>query len=128
MESKKILIVDDEDVTLALLNRRLSAAGYEIIEAKSGEEATNKAQKHLPDLILMDIILPDIDGAETVQEIHANPPTKDIKVIFLSGIADQRDHEEVSSVKIGNQYYDIVSKPFDFEKLLNKIKKIISED
>lgn len=130
MESKKILVVDDEEVTLTLLRKNLSGHGFDIIEAATGEDAVKKARKHNPDLILMDIMLPDFDGAEAIKKIHEMPSTKDTKVMFLSSIASKNDAEieETSKIKVGDEHYEIFAKPINFEELLQKIEKVLSEE
>ena len=129
MGSKKILVVDDEEGTLTLMNKKLSEYGFEIIEAKTGEEAVKKARKHNPDLILMDLMLPDFDGAETVKKIHEMPPTKDTKVVFLSSIASKGDDEikGAAKIKVGDEHYEIFAKPVDFEELIQEIEKNLNE-
>ena len=129
MKPRKILIVDDEEVTLTLLSRILSEHGFEIIEAKTGEAAVKKAQKHNPNLILMDLMLPDFDVADAIKKIHESPSTKDIKVMFLSSIAYQGDSEieKISKIKVGNNYHDIIAKPIDLKELLQGIEKNINE-
>ena len=129
MKPRKILIVDDEEVTLTLLSKILSEHGFEIIEAKTGEDAVKKAQKHNPNLILMDLMLPDFDGADAIKKIHESPSTKDIKVMFLSSIAYQGDSEieKISKIKVGNNYHDIIAKPINLKELLQGIEKNINE-
>jgi len=122
MSSEKILIVDDEESVLKLLERRLSSEGYSIIKAETGREAINKSKSYMPHIIIMDIILPDINGAEAVKEIKNDAVTKDIPVLFLSGIITQ-DPNEKPSVKVGEEVYDAVSKPIDFDELLVEIRK-----
>ena len=122
MSSEKILIVDDEESVLKLLERRLSSEGYHVIKAETGREAVNKTKTFMPHLIIMDIILPDINGAEAVQLIKSDAQTREIPVLFLSGII-QQDPEEKPTVKVGEESYEAVSKPIDFDELLSEIRK-----
>lgn len=127
MESpKKILIVDDEEGTLTILNRILSGAGYKVIEARRGKDAISLAEKHLPSLILMDIVLPDINGAEAIQTIHSRPSTKDIKVLFLSSIAKKQEEDEKLKIKAGDKYYPVLAKPFSPADLVSQIRETMS--
>ena len=122
MESKCILIVDDDDITLKLVENRLTEEGFTVIQTKTSQEAVKTATEKHPDLILMDILLPDLDGPETVKMLKSTPATQDIPVIFLSGIAEaSSDGESIPTIKIGNHFLPAVSKPIDFEKLLYAI-------
>ncbi|HNV23616.1 MAG TPA: response regulator, partial [Candidatus Omnitrophota bacterium] len=84
--SKKILLVDDEKEIVQLLDKKLSQEGFEVIKLSSGKEAVDKTKKYLPDLVLMDIMMPDIDGAEAVKLLQKDTLTRNIPVLFLSGI------------------------------------------
>ena len=93
MSNKTILTVDDEERVLQLINDILSTKGYDVLTAASGKEAIRKSKKSLPDLIVMDIMMPDIDGAEAVKLLKEDPATKDIPILFLSGIIMKEDRE-----------------------------------
>jgi len=126
MPAKKILVVDDEETTLTLVTNMLTEQGYEVDQAKAGEQAIEKAEQFFPDLILMDIVLPDMNGAEAVQTIHENPKTKDIKIIFFSGILDRKESDpDLHRIKAGNIYYDVLPKPINRNELLNKISRAL---
>ena len=122
---KKILVADDEIETLQLLERKLSAAGYEVVKAISGQEAITRIKKFLPNLILMDIVLPDIDGSEVIKTIKDDPLTQHIPVIFLSGIVTRGDDHAKLEVKVGSRLYPAIPKPFQIEQLLSEIRKIL---
>lgn len=128
MESKKILVVDDEDVTLALLERILSEAGYEVMAVNNGQSSIKKSKSFLPDLILMDILLPDIDGAEAAKRIQEDPLTKNIEILFISSIAtlESEDSTTPPQIKVGDTYYDALPKPIDAPELLSKIRKLLN--
>ncbi len=119
--SKKILIVDDDDEILELCRKKMVDAGYQAITADRGEDAVTKAKNSAPDLILMDIILPDIDGSEVVQRLKKEERTHNIPVIFLSGILAPGDCPS-DGIKVGGDYYEVLTKPIQFSELLEHIK------
>ncbi len=80
---KKVLIVDDEPDVLEVLGRRLTQAGYQVIKAQNGEDGILKAKKELPNLIILDIIMPDMDGGSVANKLKEDKTTKDIPIIFL---------------------------------------------
>ena len=118
----RILIVDDEQDMLSLLEARLTNAGYLVETANNGETALRLVKSMKPDLILLDIMLPGIDGGEVHRILKSNPETKDIAVIFLSGLYTKND-EAKAGQSVG---YDSIAKPYESAELLEKIKKIIS--
>ena len=128
MNNKKFLIVDDEKTTLTLINRILTEAGYETFQALTGHEALKLAQSKKPDLIIMDIVLPDIDGAEAVRMIHEDPDLQKIKVLFLSGIVTQgSDLKEDPAINVKNRYYPAIGKPIKAESFLSRIRKLLAQ-
>ena len=126
MASIKILVVDDDESILVLLEKRLQTDGYQIIKAATGKEAVSKAQLFSPHLIIMDIMLPDVDGPEAFKRIRAHPGTCHIPVVFLSGIVEETG-DTPPTVTIDNETYTAVSKPIDFALLSNAIHKNILE-
>jgi two-component system, OmpR family, alkaline phosphatase synthesis response regulator PhoP len=128
MATKKILIVDDEETSRKIIKKTLSSEGHELREAKSSQEALTQAKELLPDLILMDILLPDRDGAETVQLIKEYPWARNIKVIFISSLIEKLDEavtETKSSLKVGNYFYTAFAKPFRIQELLKEVREIL---
>jgi len=109
MENKpnSILVVDDETPNIALLWRLLSA-DYTIYAAKDGQTAINMAKQHQPDLILLDIVLPDINGYDVFSQLKKFPETTFIPVIFITGLSDSGDEEK--GLDMGAA--DYISKPF----------------
>lgn len=83
-----ILCVDDNPANLQLLDRTLFEEGYIVLIAKSGKQALEIAQEKLPDLILLDIAMPDLDGFEVLQELRAIPETSEIPVVFVTALTD----------------------------------------
>lgn len=116
--SKKILIVDDEKDIRDLLEFNLEAEGYTIIKAKDGDEALTKADKEQPDLILLDIMLPEKDGWEVLRELRKQSNTAQLPVIFLT--AKDNEIDEIVGLELGAD--DYVVKPIAIRKLLARIK------
>ncbi len=125
MDARKILIVDDDRVILELLEKKLSASGYQVVRAATGAEALQKAREARPSLILMDIMLPDIDGPEVVSMLKKDSDTETIPVIFLSGIVSRDDSKKKIQVTVAGFSYDAIPKPFDFDELLKEIRKVL---
>jgi len=123
MINKKILIVDDEEEVLSLLYKRLSAEGYQVIKAMTGQDAIERTKTYMPNLILMDIVLPDLEGSEVVQMLKEDPKTEDIPVVFLSGILTRDDRQTKLEVNVGGRLFDAISKPFNYEELMSAVKR-----
>ena len=113
-----VLIVDDTIYNIQLLSLMLNKQGYRVEKATSGTEALESANQLLPDIILLDIRMPDIDGYEVCRRLKANPVTKDIPVIFISSIEESTDKVEAFSV--GG--VDYISKPFQLIEVLARIE------
>jgi two-component system cell cycle response regulator DivK len=119
----KILLVEDNEMNRDMLLRRLQREGYEVIAAVDGEEGVAMARSETPELILMDISLPRLDGWEATRRIKAAPETQPIPVIALTAHAMAGDREK--SLEAGCDDYDI--KPIDFHRLLGKIKSLLEK-
>jgi CheY-like chemotaxis protein len=115
MENKKILVVDDEKHMVRLMEYNLKKQGYSVSTACNGLEALDKANKIKPDLILLDIKMPVMNGIEVCVRLKQNPETKNIPVIVVSVLADD---EEVVSLGVRSA----IPKPFAPERLLNEVK------
>lgn len=113
----KLLIVDDEPENIELLARRLTRRGFAIISATNAEDALKLAASDQPDLIVMDIKMPGVDGYEATSRLKANPDTAGIPVIVLTAHAMQEDRDYARSV--GAEGYE--TKPVDLDRLLEKI-------
>jgi len=118
MAGKRILVIEDHEENRRLLRDLLTSFGYELIEALTGEEGLTAAETQRPDLILMDIQLPGIDGYETTRRIKANPTLCHIPVIAVTSYALSGD--DVKALEAGCDAY--VTKPFDPAELLEKIR------
>jgi two-component system cell cycle response regulator DivK len=118
MAGKRILAIEDHEENRRLLRDLLTSFGYELIEALTGEEGLAAAETEVPDLILMDIQLPGIDGYETTRRLKANPALRHIPVIAVTSYALSGD--DVKALEAGCDAY--VTKPFDPAELLEKIR------
>ena len=121
MAVKRILAIEDHEENRRLLRDLLTSFGYELIEAVTGEEGLTSAETHLPDLILMDLSLPEVDGWEATRRLKAAIETKDIPVIALSAHAMAGDREK--ALAAGCDDYD--TKPVDFARLRAKIDALL---
>jgi len=117
----KILLVEDNEINRDMLRRRLERKGYQVIVAVNGAEGVTKTQADRPDLILMDLHLPILDGWEATRQIKANPQTQSIPVIALT--ADAIVGEREKALAAGCDEYD--TKPVDFARLLGKIDRLL---
>jgi two-component system cell cycle response regulator DivK len=118
----KLLLVEDNPENRDMLSRRLIRKGYELWYAGDGAEAVALTQQHLPDLVLMDLSLPIIDGWEATRQLKANPATKDIPVIALTAHAMSGDREK--ALAAGCNDYD--TKPVDLVRLVGKIDALLT--
>ena len=116
----KILYVEDNDDNVYMLKNRLSRAGFAVIIATDGAQGVAMATAELPDLILMDLSLPGLDGAEATRQIKANPATASIPVIALTANAMAGDREK--ALAAGCDDFD--TKPVDMPRLLEKIRAL----
>ncbi|MCU1329457.1 MAG: circadian input kinase [Bryobacterales bacterium] len=114
----KILIVEDNEMNRDMLSRRLERKGYQIVMAVDGGEGVEKATSETPDLILMDMSLPVLDGWEATRRVKANPATSGIPVIALTAHAMAGDRDK--TIEAGCDDYD--TKPIDLARLLGKIE------
>ena len=119
----RILLVDDEHEFIELIEYRLGDRSYEFIEARDGVDALNKARKFLPDLILLDILLPDLDGLSVCEILQRQPSTKQIPVILMSALSGN-----ITSRVASAHAEDFFSKPLDLEKLEARIKSVLKRD
>ena len=119
----KLLLVEDNENNRDMLSRRLIRKGYEVIMAVDGAEAVAMANAEMPDLILMDMSLPHIDGWEATRRIKANPSTQRTPVIALTAHAMAGDREK--TISAGCDDYD--TKPINFARLLEKIEEQLNK-
>lgn len=115
----QILLVEDNEMNRDMLSRRLIRCGYEVLLAVDGAEGLAMAQAHIPDLILMDMSLPILDGWEATRALRANPATQSIPVIALT--AHAMEGERSKALAAGCDDFD--TKPVDLPRLLEKIEQ-----
>ena len=120
----KILLVEDNEMNRDMLSRRLERRGMQVLIAVDGQEGVDMAEQALPDLILMDMSLPILDGWEATRRLKAQPATKGIPIIALTAHAMSGDREK--AMEAGCDDYD--SKPVDFARLLGKIESFLGSD
>jgi CheY-like chemotaxis protein len=118
---KKLLIVDDEKEFLLLIGQRLEEAGFSVVAATDGRGAIHLAKSEHPDAIVLDIMLPDVDGINIEKALKEDPDTRNIPVIFISGLFTDEDAKEKGHVLEGKMFF---AKPFKIEKLVNEINRI----
>jgi len=113
-----VLIVDDILTNLDVISKTLSDDGFDVAIATSGERALQQIERRIPDLILLDIMMPGIDGFETCQRLKANPRTSDIPVIFMTALTDT--DSKINALEMGA--VDYVTKPFAEKEVLARVK------
>ena len=117
----KILLVDDEPDILEIISYNLSSKGYQVIKAKNGLEAISQAQKYLPHLIILDVMMPIMDGVEACEKIRAIPELSETVITFLT--AREEDYSQLAGFKAGAD--DYITKPIKPKILLSKVKALL---
>lgn len=117
---RKILVADDEPDILEILRFNLEKEGYEVITAPNGVDAIDQARKHLPDLIILDVMMPHKNGLEVCRTLRSMPAFKDKLIIFLTAAGD--DNTEISGLELGAD--DYVSKPVSPKVLISRINAL----
>ncbi len=120
---KKILIVDDEPDFVQLLSIRLKSNGYDVISASDGESGLKKAQAEKPDLVILDALMPKINGFELCKRFRENESTKDVPLIMLTALAQERDLSK--GIKGGADCF--ITKPFNAVDLLHEIETVMQD-
>ena len=124
MDKKLILVVDDEMDTRLVLEKRLIAEGYSVITASNGNEAIGLAKSKRPDLIILDVLMPGMDGGEVARKLKEVPETKDIPIIFLTGMFPARKESEDFRMVAEHLLFD---KPYETLELINVIENVLLE-
>lgn len=120
MNKTKILVVDDDSIVLTMIQANLEARGYEVVIANNGAESVSVAQKEKPDLIILDIMMPEMDGFETCRIIRE---FSRVPVVMLSARVGENDEEKCA----GCGASDYLTKPFVLRELLDKIKTLLEQ-
>ena len=118
----KILIVEDNEMNRDMLSRRLERKGFDVVMAEDGKAGVDMSKSETPDLILMDLSLPVMDGWEATSTIKADDETRNIPIIVLTAHAMAGDREK--ALEAGADEYD--TKPIEFKRLLGKINEFLS--
>jgi|TARA_B110000459_G_C16615967_1_gene498876 two-component system alkaline phosphatase synthesis response regulator PhoP len=121
LSNKKILLVDDEIDILDFLSYNLNNEGYEVRVAKNGQEGVNIAKEFLPDLILLDMMMPEMDGVETCEKIRSLDSTKEIAIAFLT--ARGEDYSQIAGFEAGAD--DYILKPIKPKVLMSRVKALL---
>lgn len=121
-ESKKILVVDDDKVFIKLAENDLTKEGFTVITGQSGKQAISLARTQNPDLILLDINMPDISGGEVADALKEYPQTQNIPIIFLTALLTKGEEEKRKNMIHGHYF---IAKPYDLKALLKEIHKYI---
>lgn len=123
MEEGKVILLVDDDLTLReMYDDRLKAEGFEIVQASNGEEAIAKAKETKPNIILLDVMMPKINGFDVLKELKEMPETKDIPVIILTALI--QDVDKMQGKKLGAADYIVKSETMPGE-VIAKIKKVL---
>jgi two-component system alkaline phosphatase synthesis response regulator PhoP len=123
VDRKRILVVDDEIYIVHILEFSLSMEGYEVVTASDGEEALAKIEQETPDLVVLDIMMPGMDGYEVCRAIRAEEETRELPVILLS--AKGRSIDQEAGMAVGADDYMV--KPFSPRKLLGRIRDLLEK-
>ena len=121
--TKKILAIDDENDVLVIIKSALKSEGYDVLTANNGYDGLAIAQDDKPDLILLDLMMPEMDGFEVLENLRDNETTMDIPVIVLTGLSERGKIRE--ALDKGVNYY--IMKPFEYHDLISKVKLAIED-
>ena len=121
MAKGKILVVDDEEHILELIRYNLDAAGYDVIEASDGDDAVKNAINEVPDLILLDLMLPGKDGYDVCRDLRSNGKTKSVPIIMLTAKSEEID--KILGLELGAD--DYITKPFSVRELMARVKAVL---
>jgi len=123
---KKILLIDDEEDFCFFVKLNLEKTGkYEVLTTSSGSRGIIMASKEQPDLILLDIIMPEISGGQVAEQLLESPKTKDIPVLFITAIASRREVQSQEGVIGGRQF---IAKPVTPEEIMAKINAVLKQN
>jgi CheY-like chemotaxis protein len=119
----KVLVVDDDPAILEICSDLLQTEGYTVTVATNGQQALEQIRMNPPNVVLMDIMMPILDGVEACRQVKANPTTADIPVVLMSARTNlTRQSQDLASADA------LVAKPFDIDHLLNTIHDLVGED
>jgi DNA-binding response OmpR family regulator len=122
--AEKILAVDDESDVLMVIKTGLEVEGFDVITAGNGRDALALAKEEKPDLILLDVMMPIMDGFQALKALKADEDTCMIPVVMLTGLSERAKIQEALSS--GTSYY--IVKPFDFDEVVNKVRTVLGAE
>jgi len=123
-EKKRILVVDDEIYIVHILEFSLTMEGYEVVTASCGEDALRKSKERRPDLVVLDVMMPGMDGLEVCRRLRAEEETKDVPILMLSAKGREMDRD----AGLENGADDYILKPFSPRRLLDRIRSLFDRD
>jgi CheY-like chemotaxis protein len=122
--STLVLVVDDNEDNLQIMSRILLGRGFEVRTARDGKSALRSLEQQLPDVVLLDIMMPEMDGIEVLDRIRANPQSASLPVILVTGKG--QDEDVLAGYKYGADYY--ITKPFTARQLLHGIGLVLGDE
>ncbi len=122
-KAKKILVVDDEESVITFLSTTLKRASYEVIATTRGKQAVPLARTHLPDVIILDMRIPDMGGEEIFRVLASDPLTKEIPIIYLTALVTEDEEKFVKSL---TGRMRVLSKPTTTEKVLEAVERTLA--
>ncbi len=120
-EQKKILVIDDEEDIQKLLKIRFEQEDFKVVAARDGDVGVKTAEQELPDIVLLDIMMPRMDGYSCLKEIRKLPKTRDIPILMLSG----KEEEKVRDLFAFQKISGYIEKPFELDDIVVKVKEIL---
>lgn len=121
MSKQKILVIEDERALVEVLTYNLTNEGFEVISATDGQDGLRRAQRDLPDLVILDLMLPVIDGLQVCRQLRSDPRTQDLRILMLTARSEEID--EIVGFNMGAD--DYVTKPFKIKPLIHRIKALL---
>jgi len=120
----RVILVDDDRHVVDVVSQMLAQRRYSVITVSDGRRALSRIVEELPDLVLLDIVLPGLDGTSIAQQLRDNPATEDIPIVFLTGLVEAEEtHRDAN--RIGGHYF--LAKPFDARELFDVIDRAMAE-
>ena len=121
--TRRVLLIDDDDLIREVTELTLvHVAGYEVVSAPSGEEGIRAAHEHLPDAILLDVMMPGLDGPSTLEWLRADPVTRDVPVVFMTAKLQPAERSRLELLGVAG----VIVKPFDPQEMAAELARMLS--